>query len=349
MAEHVGRIAVVGALAADKKRLSPNNVSIFGKTRTPRPEYTLGGAGGNVVEALRLLDNAFGVNTHVDLLTRVGRPITGDIGSKIAHDIVTSRLNQLEIDHIETARGECAIAFNDVVEHPEGRAVFTDEIKNPGELAHGIQDTIKSVVAGTQFLFVDPRKFRTGPIAALEAAKHDNVIMMADYGDSEWPENHELAAAYDTILRHADIIAVPTDAVVKGMKPGVKNPDELFVRLRDDFGAKNIVMSNQTDPVKVWSYESEFEIPVQPARVNPPYINAAGDTRDAGILWALSRGFAMNTAIEFGTAVASVKANYPGLAWGNHVYDDLSKHPVISQSMQSLFAQDSGSPDITFN
>ena len=339
MSSNVPRIAVIGGLSVDKKRLSRMFLSSAeedSKLKTPPPLYTLGGAGGNFVIALGLIDRAYDSHTHVDFFTRVGHPPPNDLHAKIAHQLATEILAENEgITHIETSRGECAIAFNDIVEHPGGRFALTDELTNTGDLAYGIEESIHTVINGTDLVFVDPRKHRTGPMG-VDAAKQHGKLLMTDWGEKEWPDNPELANAYDKILRNADVVTLPTDAVVKGMAPNVVNPDELFKRLRYEYGAQNILMSNGGDHARALINGQEEQIPVL-RHQGDKYANGAGDTRNAGVIWALLRGHDTRSAFKFGTDVASVKIRYPRLEWADHLANDLRDHPLFRSSGTESF------------
>ena len=325
------KTTIVGALALDHRKVINTSLGeIDGDAKYTEiwSGHTLGGAGGNLVSAYRALDTAFSTQSEIELFTRVGEEDPeDDDDAAMVNWRVRRWLKRLNITHTETSSGPCSVAHNLNLEHLDGRLIIRDGKHKTGELAHGIEERIYESIAGSDINFVDPRKYRTGPIAARAAAENQKMLI-TDFGESAWPEDSGLAEAYNCILSNATIAIVPDDAIVRGMKPGQKNPDELFVRLQHDFGFENILMSNSSAPVRILVDGVEDELPVQ-RHDGIKYTNGAGDTRNAGMVWALNQGHGLREAFQFGTDVASVKVKYPGLEWQEHIADELGNHPIF--------------------
>lgn len=320
----VPSILVVGAVNVDATYsfAAAQAFSIDGKFSADIQAYRLGGGAGNCVQAIRAVDEAFNHRTHIELVTRIGNPPAGNMEARIAQDVVLSILREKSIMPIDVTRGENIIPINAVVEHPDGRFIAKgNQAKEHAQMDEGFEDTIEAQVRRANVVFVDPRKPKMGTVAAELANKHHKPLMI-DWGDKEWPQDSDLSEKCAELLTRADIVVVPTDAVVEGMEPNVENSDELFARLRDHYGAKNILMSNGGQPVQALIDGVEHTIPVLPHE-GPKFTLAAGDARNAAVLRCLARGDDMLSAFQFGTAVASVKIKYPALEWATHLHDEL--------------------------
>ena len=336
MTQHVPRILVVGAVVADLScRLNFNlstDHNLDKKVDAIHLEPTLGGGGGNCAIALKLLDRAFSAYTHVEFDTRIGNPPEGDIVANISDMIIRKGLEQNQIRYKDVTHGPSHNSLNALLNHAGGRLLVRDPYATTGDLEPGYQDTIANDVHGSDVVFVDPKKRRMG-LAAVLAAKEQKKHCIVDWGQDSWPADHEEAAMCDGMLRNASVIIVPDDAIVAGMTK--KSPDDLFERLKNYYGAPNILMSNGAKSVRflIDGKEGMLTTHIFSHAVDT---NAAGDTRNAGVLWALSRGLDMRSAFDFGTAIASSKITYPGLTWVDHVVSDLESHPRVAPLLEQL-------------
>lgn len=328
MSKHIPRILVVGAITVDDNRFVPEGIKTDGKVTAATSEIRLGGGAGNCVQALHKLDEAFGTHSYIKLITRIGRPPANNLRAKLAHIAATDTLADSEINYIDATRGESAIAFNSVAEHSQGRSIIKDKVDNPEDLAFGIEDTIENEVRGSDVVFVDPMKPRIGLMACRAGNKYNKPVVI-DWGQSEWPKDPELSEMVDEIIGRADIMMVPSDAVVRGMADNVVDPEALVRTLKNEYMTPHILMSDGSKPVQVYLQDDYYEIPVEPWD-GDKYALAAGDTRNAGFLHALARGHDILGAAKMGTAVASIKIRYPGLTWGDHIQDDLRKNPMFT-------------------
>lgn len=330
MSKHIPRILVVGAITVDDSRYVPGGIKSDGKVTAATSEIRLGGGAGNCVQALHKLDEAFGTHSYIKLITRLGRPPADNLRAKLAHFAATEILGQTEIDYVDATRGESVIAFNSVAEHLKGRSIIKDHVTNPNDLAFGIEDTIDNEVRGADVVFVDPSKPRIGVMACRSGNKHNKPVVI-DWGQSKWPKDPAVSDMVDEMISRADIVMVPSDAVVRGMNDNEVNPQKLVNTLRNEYMTPHILMSDGGKPVQVYLQDEYHEITVEPWD-GDKYALAAGDTRNAGFLYALSRGHDILGAAKIGTAIASIKIRYPGLVWADHVVDDLKENPALTNA-----------------
>lgn len=325
MSTHTPRILVVGAITVDDNRILPTETPFKadGKVSAATSEIRLGGGAGNCVQALKKLDEAYGTETYVKLITRLGRPPASNLRARLAHMAATEILADSEIDYVDATKGESALAFNAVTEHRDGRNIVKDVVENPLEMAVGIEDTIDNEVRGADLVFVDPMKPRMGVMAARSANSY-NKPLVVDWGQSIWPKESTKAGMINEILGRTDILMVPSDAVVEGMPDHTVDPSRLMNKLIHHYQVPNVLMSDGSKPVYAALMGEDFQIPVLPWH-GQKYALAAGDTRNAGFLHALSRGHSVLGAAQIGTAVASVKIRHPGLQWAHHVKDTLDQ------------------------
>ena len=328
MSTHIPRILVVGAITVDDNHYVPDGIKIDGKVTAKTSNIRLGGGAGNCAQALHKLDEALSTHTYIKLITRLGRPPADNLRAKLAHLAATEILSEIEIDYVDATRGESAIAFNSVAEHGKGRSIVRDHVDNHDDLAYGIEETIENEVRGADVVFVDPSKPYIGLIACRSGNKHNKPVVI-DWGQSKWPKDPEIAEMVDEMIGRADILMVPSDAVVRGMNDNEVNPQKLINTLRNVYMTPHILMSDGSEPVQVFLQGEYHEIPVEPWN-GDKYALAAGDTRNAGFLHALSRGHDILGAAKFGTALASIKIRYPGLVWADHVVADLKENPAFT-------------------
>ncbi len=322
---HIPRILVVGAITVDDNHvLAPGTpFKPDGKIPAQSSEIRLGGGAGNCVQALQKLDKAFGSQSYIKLITRMGRPPASNLRARLAHIAATEILAESEIDYIDATRGESALSFNSVTEHTGGRNIVKDDVENPLEMALGIEETIDNEVRGADVVFVDPKKPRMGVMAARSANQYNKPLVI-DWGQSEWPKEPTIGGMINEMLSRADILMVPSDAIVDGMPDNVADPMTLMGKLVQDYDVRNILMSDGACPVQARLMGQHFEIPVQPWS-GQKYALAAGDTRNAGFLHHLARGHDILSSAQFGTAVASIKIRYPGMQWADNIRDDMGR------------------------
>lgn len=338
MRTHIPRILVVGAITVDDNRFVPGGVKTDGKVTAETSEIRLGGGAGNCVQALHKLDEAFGTHSYIKLITRLGRPPADNLRARLAHMAATEILSDSEIEYVDATRGESVIAFNSVAEHSRGRSIVKDKVDNPNDMAFGIEETIDNEVRGADVIFVDPMKPRIGVMACRAANKYNKPLVI-DWGQSEWPKDPILAGTVDEMLGRADILMVPSDAVVRGMNDNEVNPEALLLTLKNEYMTPHILLSDGGKPVQVYLQDDYYEIPVEPWD-GDKYALAAGDTRNAGFLHALARGHDILGAAKMGTAVASVKIRYPGLTWRDHIRYDLKNDPMFTTAANDEDAGD---------
>ncbi len=348
MTKHVPRVLVVGGVGMDFSTSVNFNLNaddrLGRKVNGLEAEFRLGGAAANASVAVKLLDKAFQTYTRVDLNTRIGKPPVNDRVARVAHQLIIEDLEAHKIRYKDITHGGSHSPLNFVVKFAAGdgydgdRFIIRDPAATTGDLEPGYKEVIAHDVSGCNVVFVDPKKRRMG-LTAVQAAKKQGKISVVDWGEDKWPEDHEEAAMCDAMIRHAGVVVVPDDAIVAGMSG--RDANALFDKLQHHYGQKNIVMSNGGKAVRIMIDGCEDEIPIYSFGETID-TNASGDTRDAGMVWALSRGYGLRDAVEFGTALASVKICYSGLDWANHVATDLQQHPRVSGFVRQIISPSQG-------
>lgn len=325
------RIVVVGGVSADSLTTYLEPLGLNGKNRVApgNTEIVMGGGAGNCAQALARIQSAFpGHPVSIAMITELGAPVPGQITDKISHEIIEHNLQASGIECIDIARGACAIAFNTVVEHQDGRMIFVQNTSAfPKDLKPDAAQIIDNALQGADYVLLGSSKPHISLMAA-QAAKKNGVCIVTDWDNNTWPSAPDLSAASEEILRLSDIILMPTDTVVKGMQDKIENPDELFRRLQDEYGATTLLMSNGGSNVRVLVDGLEHTIPVQ-THSGHLFALAAGDHRNAMLLYSLAQGDDTLTAFKKATAFASLKIKHPRFEWVNHTHE-LTTHPAFA-------------------
>lgn len=325
------RIVVVGGVSADSLTTYLEPFSTNGKNRAAAgmTDIVMGGGAGNCAQALTRINEAFpGQKASIAIITELGKAVPGQITDKISHEVVEHHLQAGNITCIDIARGACAVAFNTVVEHSDGRMIFVQSTAAfPKELKPDAEKIIEDGLTGADIVLLGSSKPHISLMAA-RAAKRLGVTIVTDWDNNVWPDDPAASDINEEILRLSDIIMVPTDTVVKGMANKVENPDELFARLQTQYGAKNILMSNGGSDVRTLVQGAEYVIPVEKHTGNL-FALAAGDSRNAMLLYSLAQGNDALTAFRQATAFASLKIKHPRFEWVNHAAGLLS-HPAFA-------------------
>ncbi|HRQ60773.1 MAG TPA: carbohydrate kinase family protein [Alphaproteobacteria bacterium] len=325
------RVVIVGSVAADSLTTYLDPFDANGKNRVAagNTDIVMGGGAGNAAQALARINKAcMGQSVEIAIITELGKPVAGLSTDELSHQVVSRQLTEQNIECIDIARGECAVAFNTVVEHSDGRMIFVQNIAAfPKDIKPDAEQIIEEGLKDADYILLGSSKPQIAVIAA-RAAKKLGVTIVTDWDNNVWPTDPAASDINDEILRLSDIILVPTDTVVKGMANKIENPDELFARLQDQYGAENILMSNGGSDVRVLADGLEYSIPVQKHQGNL-YALAAGDHRNAMLLHSLAQGDDVLRAFRTATAFASVKIKYPRFEWTKHTYE-IYRQPALT-------------------
>jgi sugar/nucleoside kinase (ribokinase family) len=325
------RVVIVGSVAADSLTtyLEPFNINGKNRAAPGMTDIVMGGGAGNCAQALSRINEVLpGPKAAITIITELGKAVPGQITDKIGHEVVEHHLTERNIECIDIARGACAVAFNTVVEHSDGRLIFTQDTSAfPKELKTDAAELIESALKGADYVLLGSSKPHISLMAA-RAAKRQGVTVLTDWDNNLWPSNEEASAICEEILALSDIIMVPSDTVVKGMPNKTENPDELFTRLQSQYGAKNILLSNGGEDVRALVNGVEHIIPVS-AHTGRMFALAAGDHRNAMLLHALAQGHEPLAAFRQATAFASLKIKHPRFDWVYHTHE-LSTHPAFA-------------------
>jgi len=347
-------ILVVGAVTCDKVVVKQDLIG-DGKGDGEDTYTITGGAGANLALTIVGLSKLFNNKTWSDIVftTRIGdkpkkkhyEDLEHFLDALNAYRSVTRSLKKLR--SINATPGAVKIPFNTVIEHKDGRSIYRDPVKIAPRLGSNMKDRIRTFVSRSPITPLDPKTINLAQYA-IEAAieyKHETYF---DYGFGKWPDDELLAKKITYALENATYLKVPSDAVVKGMsKP---NPKELFQRLRSDYNAQNIAMSDGVEPIKVLiNGEEQPDINVRPHTDGPLFASGAGDTSNAGFIAARTLGYSAYEAFSIGATLASEKVKHPGRKWlkkfngparaqFEHEHGDLkpqTNNPVLNKFMLS--------------
>ena len=343
-------VALVGKLNQDTVGDAPNQGELRdAKYRAASPlRVELGGASANVSKAISVLAKIYGDDCSTKIITRVGEPPSverfkdafGDINfgeflaAKNAYENAFELMRHQGITVVDVcARGEegpgvaaaMVTNYGGHINGGSGRAIITDPDVPEIERCHqslsegfnnavhnligNIKPKIRNEVKGNGQIFIDPAR----PFLAYMAASvcmENNISYTVDYGIRKWPRDPQTAKWLSTVLKNADILIVPDDAVVEGMEDYVRNPDLLFEKLTGKriklnheghiaeayevegaraYKANTVIMSNGKKPVLVTHKDKPYSITVEPTEraINK---KGVGDTRDGALLFFLARG-----------------------------------------------------------
>lgn len=317
-------------------------------TATGGTSYVAGGAVSNVARALGVLSRVFENPTNTELVTRLGqcpdraqfKKLGEYLLAKNAPEALHALLKEDQIRLVDVAaNSEGVILTNPVLGYKDGRCIakqkssFVDKFNaaNQGAVSEA-KPVIENAVSRAKYVFIDPSQPFLGALA-VDAAKEKKVPVVLDYGRDSWPSDTVEAGYLDKILKGADVIIVPDDAIVEGMK--YKDRDDLFLRLQEQYEVPTIIMSNSTRPVRVLHRDEESEIPVQKVRGNVHALGV-GDTRDAALLFFLLQGDDVRIAAQKATALATIKVQYPGNEWESHILEHIQDNPLFAKDIERL-------------
>lgn len=337
------RALITGAMNIDIGGILPE-VDQLGDTKdTAKKSFaSVGGGGANCALALDLLGQSFKRNCLISFVTRKGElPPENSfedheeyVLALMAHEGANHLLRNVDI--IDAARGmPNVIGVNRPTEYLGGRHITKQFVEAVHNLAPGTLQRVDSEAHVADLAFVDPRASLLGREAAVDCNKY-RVPFLTDYGDKVWPEDPDTAYRIKEILERADVIIVPSDAVVEGMKPKTFAPDELLERIKNQYDPRVLLMSDGSKPVHLYvKGRGEFEIPVE-SYDGPRYALAVGDTRNAALMHFLLEGNDIVEATKKATVIASIKIRYPGRNWIKHLHGHLSDNPLFAGDYRRL-------------
>jgi len=319
---------------------------------------SLGGASANVARAATTLSRVYGDFGSSKIVTRAGEPPEEQgyktFGEHLLDQHVAAMTRELlaheSINVFDVAAGQMGpgIAKSMVSNFSGGRHIFkqmpvtvSEQFKaaNDGFISH-VNPVMAGQLAGAGLVFIDPARPHLSAIAS-DVCEQNGVTSIVDHGLKSWPTEPEHAGMLHDMLTKADILIVPGDAVVPGMEDGVKNSDKLFDLLQQkEYRARTIIMSDGTDPVRVAHNGRVSEIPVTPVE-NAINVSGAGDTRDGALMFFLSRGEDMETAVHKATEMASIRIQYPNNDWEHHVLEHVEGNPLFKDDVAEIRAAQS--------
>ncbi|PCI57103.1 MAG: hypothetical protein COB36_02195 [Alphaproteobacteria bacterium] len=312
---------------------------------------SLGGASANVARAINTLSRVYDDAGSTKIITRIGESSEHagykDFGEHLLSQHVsdmTFRLLQHEgVNYADVAAGKAGpgIAKSIVSNFKGGRHIYKQQplaeqfnASNDG-LVTSVKPIVEAETAGASYVFVDPARPHLSNIAA-NVCEEKGIPSIVDHGLKAWPKDAGKAALLENILKKADILIVPGDAFVPGMEEGKKDSDKLFELLQGkEYKARTIIMSDGIDPVRLSHNGKVSEIPVTPAE-NPINVSGAGDTRDGALMFFLSRGEEMETAVAKATEMATIRIQYYGNEWEDHIFKHVMDNPLFDDDLAEL-------------
>ena len=314
----------------------------------------LGGASANVARAINTLSRVYDDPGSTKIVTRIGQPPEEEgyktfgehLFAQHATDMTFSLLQHEGLNYIDVAAGQMGpgIAKSMVSGWNGGRHIYKQKsfvgpqfnAVNDGLLAN-TKPIIEAEVSNAAYVFVDPARPGLANLTT-EICEERGIPTIVDHGLKAWPTDEKEAAILDNILKKADILIVPSDAVVPGMRDKESNPDRLFELLHGkEYKARTIIMSDGTNPVRLSHNGKVTEIPVMEVE-NPINVSGAGDTRDGALMFYLSRGDDMETAVTKATVMASIRIQYRDNDWEGHIYDHVVDNPLFADDVEELTA-----------
>lgn len=192
------------------------------------------------------------------------------------------------------------------LEPHKGRGVIKGQQDTRADDTDTIRQEIKSAVKKSDIVILHSRYPALALHAAQEAAEQ-GVGILLDCAET----NPEIAEELRPVLPLATWVTAPSDALAPGMKRA--DPEELFRQLRDEYGCQNIAISDNNNPIRIFSTGVESVMPVR--KVNSVDILGAGDTRDSAMGVFLVEGDSFIEALAKGSDLASFSIEHYGRKW----------------------------------
>jgi sugar/nucleoside kinase (ribokinase family) len=181
-----------------------------------------------------------------------------------------------------------------------------------------IRDQIASAIAMSDIAILHSRDPDLALFAA-ERAREARIPVLFDCSE----KSPEIVAKLGPVLKNADFVLAPGDAMVPGMKK--KDAHELFGRLVE-MGCDNFAISDNSHPILVYSRGEASILEVRKAQEVD--VLCAGDTRDAVTAYFLAGGQDFRTALEKGSDIASLSVEHYGRDWIDHLQAHINASPL---------------------
>lgn len=130
--EDVPQFLITGNAGADAvyeftKSAMPD---IDSKGKANKFRFDVGGGAGNYAVVLQMLAEKLNLKIQSKFFTRIGKE-GNELETMIPHLIVTKKLEQYGIEHIDVSDGNNRLAMNAVSEHNDGREPFGETLQIP--------------------------------------------------------------------------------------------------------------------------------------------------------------------------------------------------------------------------
>ena len=327
------RLLGVGGLNYDTVHLHPEIDGLSDGKATPEQSYTeIGGGGPNLVIAGREISEMRGEPIDITLVTKKGTPpLHQEFVSKarladLPAIVAAIMRNEVEfdlhgIDVIDTVKGqENTIPHNLVISPRTGRFI---NVMNPNQRIYCFEaeteaQMIRRARSADMVFGHTTLPLHSGIVFG--AAHRNGVPTFLDYSVTKWKEPEKILNYQ--LLSHATYVVMAADATLDNMpryNPKGDNTERtrlLIRRVMDEFGVRNIAVSDGAKPVIVIENGKEYEIEVE--AVETGFMLGVGDTRNIGAILALLDDLSFVESITLGSELATFSAKYPGRTWLEH-------------------------------
>jgi ribokinase len=309
-----------------------NAAGVFDSKQNPRKFYTQsGGSAINSRLAFQAIAQALGDHSTIYTCTKLGEDGKHNVNKGLVlREIDNTGMGDDTLMDAAFGQDGYTVPMNFIILNDNGAVV--DPVKGRGILKKGDEsvvsdsDTIKSeietAVSKSDIVILHSRYPNLALYAAHAAKKYD-IPVLFDCSETK----PEIANELGPILELSDYVTAPADALAPGMTE--PNADELFRRLRDVHQCQNFAISNNNDPIRVFTNGEEILVPVR--EVNAIDLLGAGDTRDAAMAVFLVQGESFRDALEKGSDIASLSIGYYGRKWVPHVQEHMTNSPLYQR------------------
>jgi len=294
-----------------------------------------------------------GSGVAASLVTNFGARIPGKAGRAITTDPDKLEIKKDYNTQISIDQDACELGV-------DKKQVLLADLSNAfclaaHDLIESVKNKIDSNISDKDRVFIDTARPLLAYIAA-SVCVENNIPYVVDHGAKAWPKDKDTAELLSAVLKNADVLIVPDDAVVEGMKDNFRDSELLFERLTGKhiekdrngkiinvtdsqggraYNAHTVIMSNSTTPVCLYHDGEVSNSFVEKAE---EAINAVGvgDTRDGALLFFLAKGEEMAMAVEKASAVATIRIQYPDNDWKDHFYEEILRN----ERFKKLFRDD---------
>ena len=289
-----------------------------------------GGSAINSRLAFQAIARALGDHATVYTCTKLGEDGKNNVNKALVlREIDNTGMNDDTL--MDAAFGQVGykVPMNTVILNNGGRGIIKSTDDSKATDSETIRHEIEAAVAKSKIVILHSR-YPELALCAAQKAKELGIPVLFDCSET----NPAIADKLGPVIELSDYVTAPADALAPGMTE--PNAEELFKRLRDSHRCQNFAISNNNDPIRVFTNGQEIHIPVR--TVNAIDLLGAGDTRDAAMAVFLAKGESFIDALEKGSDIASLSIEYYGREWVPHVHQHMMNSPLYRRYFQTNVA-----------